>query len=184
MNRKSPSLKSKRYFSLLEVLIAFFLISMCALPLIYPHAFIYRQTKEFAEEVDLDRIAGVVYSTILERLYANEFEWQQIMEGQAFPIDEELFRRAGITQNNMNWKGQFKFEVLKEKTNAGKNGNTDKNIVTVDLIATHLAFTRGQQAKPFVYSYQAVVRRTIPNENARGDTEENPAPKAPEGKTK
>ncbi len=147
---------------------------MCALPLIYPHAFIYKQTKEFAEEVDLDRAAGLVYSSILERLYTNEFEWQQIYENQSFPIDEELVRRAGLNPEGFKWRGHFWFEILKEKTNATKNGNTDNNSVTVNLIATHLDFTRGEQQKPFRYTYEAVIRRTLPNEGARETNEEAP----------
>lgn len=150
---------------------------MCALPLIYPHAFIYKQTKEFAEEVDLDRVAGLVYSTILERLYANEFEWQQIYDNQSFPIDEELVKRAGLNPEGFKWRGQFWFEVIKEKTNASQNANTDKNIVTVNLIATHLNFTRGQQQKPFSYTYEAVIRRTLPNEGGAGETNEEAPPK-------
>lgn len=163
--------KSKRHFSLLEVLIAFFLIAMCALPLIYPHAFIYKQTKEFAEEVDLDRTAGLIYTAVVERLYRNDFDWAQIEDNTPFEMDEDFLQRAGIDAP-FNWEGQYWFEIVKQKSNTNKTNPTkDKNITTVNLVATHLDFKRKNQNNIFEYTYEAVLRRSSLNEAADANEE-------------
>lgn len=164
----------KHPFTLLEVLIAFFLIAMCALPLIYPHAVIYKQTKEFAQEVDLDRVAGVIYSAVLDRLYHQKYEWGQIDGNIPFSMDDDLLKEAGISKLAP-WLGEYWFEIMRQKSNTSKNNPTnEKEIVSVNLVAVHLDFKRPGQEKPFSYTYQAVVRRTIPNENVDESKEENP----------
>ncbi len=108
--------------------------------MIYPHAFIYKETKEFADEVDLDRTAGLIYTTILERLYNNDFEWNQIEDSTPFEMDDEFLKKAGI-EYPFNWNGHYWFEIVKQKSNNNATTPLDeKDIVTVNLVATHLDF--------------------------------------------
>lgn len=169
--------KSKRFFSLLEVLIAIFLISLCALPLIYPHAFIYKQTKEFTQEIDLDRVAGLVYSVILEKLYHNEYEWTVFEDGSLQPIDEEMLKRVGASLPS-GFEGRYRFDIVKEKSNSSKREPTkETNIISLYLVDVHLLFLRKGMDKPFEYTYEAVIKRIMPNEHAGDAKEETPQSK-------
>lgn len=87
--RKSP-------FTLLEVLIAFFLISIAILPLVYTQTFTYQQHKRFIREIDLDRIANLIFVDILERLHKKEnISWQDLQSGRVIPIEQEFPHVSG-----------------------------------------------------------------------------------------
>ena len=72
----------KRYVSLLEVLIAFALIVLCVLPLIYPHVAMFKSQKAFIRKVELDHVVNLLYAKILEKLYMNSIPWQELGDGK------------------------------------------------------------------------------------------------------
>lgn len=81
-------MKSKRQPAiLLEVLIAFALIALCFLPLIYPHVVILRSEKKFISTVELDHYVNLLYADHLQKLYQNDIPWQYIENGAVIPIE-------------------------------------------------------------------------------------------------
>jgi hypothetical protein len=79
---------------LLEVLIAFALIVLCALPLIAPHVGLLKVQHQFLRKVDLDHAINLLYGSVLEQLYMNSIGWADLMQNQ-FPIPEQEFQRLG-----------------------------------------------------------------------------------------
>ena len=79
----------KRHQSLLEVLIAFALVALCVLPLIYPHVAMFKAQNTFIRKVDLDHVVNLLYAKILEKLYMNSIPWNDI-EQTVFPVDAGL----------------------------------------------------------------------------------------------
>jgi hypothetical protein len=101
-------------FALLEVLIAFALVALCALPLIYPHIFILQSERKFISTVELDHSVNLLYADFLQKLYKNEIPWQNIESGHSFPIDPHWFKPLGIKED-LPFIGNYKFEKIQHK---------------------------------------------------------------------
>jgi hypothetical protein len=104
---------SHRPVVLLEVLIAFALVALCALPLIYPHVFILRSEKKFISTVQLDHLVNHLYAGILQKLYQNEIPWQDIENGKAIPIDANLLEFVKYTQE-LPFTGNYQFIKIRQ----------------------------------------------------------------------
>jgi hypothetical protein len=104
----------KRTLLLLEVLIAFALVVLCALPLIYPHVFILRSEREFVDTIELDHAANLLYANRLQKLYLNEIGWDEIEEERKVPITDTMMQESGITRE-FPFKGEYQFFIIKRK---------------------------------------------------------------------
>lgn len=104
----------KHPFALLEVLIAFALIALCALPLIYPHVFIMQSERKFTSTVELDHLVNLLYANILQKLYQNEIPWQSIEEGNEIPIDSQLLQSIHY-KGDPPFTGVYKFTKLRQR---------------------------------------------------------------------
>lgn len=96
---------SKRPFLLLEVMIAFALVVLTILPLIYPHTYILRTQKEFIKEIDLDLWVNNHYANLIEQLYKNQIPWD-VISGQ---------RTLSLNPENLPFSGTLQFTQLKSK---------------------------------------------------------------------
>lgn len=105
---------SRRPVILLEVLIAFALVALCVLPLIYPHVFILRSEKKFIATVELDHLVNHMFADILQKLYQNEIPWQDIESGREIPIDETWLEHLGYKQM-LPFTGTYQFIKARQK---------------------------------------------------------------------
>jgi hypothetical protein len=99
---------------LLEVLIAFVLIVLCALPLMYPHVYFLKSQKEFIRTIELDHLVSLMYGDVLQRLYLNDIPWSDIENKKEIPVDENLLQRIGYDKKFF-FEGNFRFEIEKSK---------------------------------------------------------------------
>lgn len=107
--------RSKRHPAiLLEVLIAFALIALCVLPMIYPHVYILRSEKKFIATVELDHYVNLLYADRLQKLYQNEIPWQDIENGKEMPIDSQLLEAVGY-KGDLPFTGFYKFIKIVQK---------------------------------------------------------------------
>lgn len=106
--------RRKRHVILLEVLIAFALVALCILPLIYPQVFIFKSEKGFIEAVELDHVVNLLYSDRLQKMYLNEIGWAEIEGEKPVPITEEMLREIGY-KGEFPYKGQYQFSISKRK---------------------------------------------------------------------
>lgn len=65
-------------FLLLEVMIAFFLMAICLLPLLQPHYAILQSDVMMLEESKIERIVQKLYSQFLVSLYRGEVLWSDV----------------------------------------------------------------------------------------------------------
>ncbi|MCB1114395.1 MAG: hypothetical protein KDK62_06535 [Chlamydiia bacterium] len=80
----------KRYLTLLEVMIAFLLILIAAVPLLAPYPYIFKQQQSFIEELEMDRLSNVFYVDFVGRVLRKEIDIELIKEEETVPIDEKL----------------------------------------------------------------------------------------------
>lgn len=105
----------KRPFTILEVLIAIFLISLIAIPLIGPQTYMFVQQRKFVKEVELDRLISLVYSEIIVLLFENKINWNSIIGGEVMAIDPTFLKNLGFSDETLEWKGSFSFEKIINK---------------------------------------------------------------------
>lgn len=112
--KKMPFLIQKRHFLLLEVLIAFVIIALCMIPLISPHVFVLTEQKKFVKQVELDHLANLVYGDIVERMYQNEIQFSNVINGYEFEVDDPLLERIKFDKR-LPYKGSFHFKEIIHK---------------------------------------------------------------------
>lgn len=149
----------RRPIMLLEVLIAFALIVLCALPLIYPHVFILRSEKKFVSTVELDHFVNLLFVNMMQKLYQNEIPWSVIEEGKPQPIEESMMQTIGSGED-LPFDGSYRFKVARKKVSKDENHAA----YVFDLIFTFIpkkgAFPEKVTDK-YVYEYKVVVERKI-----------------------
>ncbi len=83
----SPQRVGKRHILLLEVLIAFTLLVLCILPLLYPLVYILNVQSGFINKIQLDHQVNLQYADIINRLYSNEIQWGDLNAGQPHEVN-------------------------------------------------------------------------------------------------
>lgn len=156
MKRRFSSL-TRRPAALLEVIIAFALVALCVLPLIYPHVFILRSEKRFIDEAMLDHRVNLFYADIMQKLYQKEIPWNDIMGGKEIPI--VLDKDSSLTaKTEFPFKGTYRFQKVRMK-------ESDDAAHSVHLLKLIMTFTPepgyfpGKNVKPLVYEYQVMIER-------------------------
>lgn len=96
--------KSKRHFTLLEVLIAFLLIIIAAIPLLAPYPYMLNKEKLFIQQLEMDRLASIYYVDLMAKIIRNEINPSQMKEGETRPIDEK---------SKLPYKAQYVFDEEK-----------------------------------------------------------------------
>lgn len=160
---KGTTVFRRRPIVLLEVLIAFALVAICALPLIYPHVFILRSEKKFIATVELDHLVNLLFAELLQKLYQNEIAWPDLENGKDLPIDSHLLESIGYRES-LPFVGTYKFITIRQKPRKA----ADK---TVYLFRLELTFIpkpglflekklKGDDTK-IIYNYQIAVERNL-----------------------
>lgn len=70
----------KRTFLLLEVLIAFILVTICIIPLVKQPLKLYKDEMVHLEQLELERLADWTFLEVKELLLKNEIPWEKIPE--------------------------------------------------------------------------------------------------------
>lgn len=133
----------RRYFLLLEVMIAFALVVLCAIPLIYPHTYILRMQKEFIQEIELDHFVNQDFADLMVNLYKKQVSWNEI-SGQV----SQSLNPPGIPVT-----GTRQFKEVKHK-------DKDSNTYVVYLFEVNYTFSNNLK-----YTYNVTLVRDLPTEN-------------------
>lgn len=152
---------NKKYFQLLEVMIALAIVSLCAIPLIYPHIFMSRQQQILKRELGYDHIANLIYVDLLEQLYINKIGWDVIVNKTPIAISDVQFANAGLP-------GSGTTIISSESKGDGK----------VCLLTTVIAIQPPAPEKPIEYTFKSYLKR------AQGDKKASPAEEVNEKKPK
>ncbi len=153
---KNQVVLRKHPFLLLEVLIAFAIVAVCILPLIWPHTYILRAQKEFLSEIALDHYVNTHFAEMTELLYKNEIPWEVIEEGRVVSFETGL-----------PYKGTFSFEEIKHKPKEEKP-------YMFYLFNLNYSFTlkNDPEAAPLKYTYTLFIIRDLPAQLAEPEEEE------------
>jgi hypothetical protein len=139
-------------FTLLEVIIAFFLVTLCAVPLIVPSVWIIKGEKEFSLEIEADRISNLLLTKFLEHLYVNSFNWDELNEKTLRPLPEAFWE--GI-HRPAGWPYQVAYS-FEEKD--GKKGAYDGNSFHLFILGLSL-IPNNPTEKVLHFDYEIFVER-------------------------
>ena len=124
----------RKAYLLLELLIAFSILALCAVPLIRNPMHSARSEMESFERMELEREAELAYASILEQMLCNTIAWKSLL-AEKLPKEPSLEERIVIEV-----PGVFKREYKKEIylwTKASKQGFKEEQL---RLVAMKLVF--------------------------------------------
>jgi hypothetical protein len=147
----------RRYIALLEVLVAFAIIALCMLPLIYSQIAVVQSERNFLDVVNLDHTVNLIYVELLQRLYEKKIPFSDIESGKEMPVEEGLLERAGIT-GPFPFTGSYQFVLEIQKP-----PKPEEKI----LALYHLNFSfsprrkASKEEKPLKYQYTVFIERRL-----------------------
>ncbi len=88
--------QNRRHFLLLEVLIAFSLVLLCAFPLLTTQVFIAKAEKQSLHDIEIDRLVNIVLVHIVQDLYNQKPEWKELNEGIEIRLEKEWLDKSSF----------------------------------------------------------------------------------------
>jgi hypothetical protein len=161
--------KNKPHFQLLEIMIAIFLIIVCAVPALKTTINIYKEQAEVVRVNQRDHLVHLIHANLIEKFYKRMIPLDQMkME------NEEVFRDQEIVEqlNRLNYAATYKIKMLRPQ----KEEIEQEKKYLVELMICITDKTQGKKKDSNThYTYKVYIDR-----GARGS---NPASRiAPVGK--
>ena len=132
-------------FSLLEVLLAISLLTLCGATLIRQPILMHRAEISQLERLEADRIASWTFTEIHEKFLKGSISWAQIpplqQKSKPFPMSDVPFQIPPLVSRSA--KRSFIIETLKEK-------KTQENQIA-RLISVHILIQAGSKNRQFSY---------------------------------
>jgi len=129
--------KQRKYFLLVEVLIALMLLSLAFMPILTPQILQYKSKKEFLDQVIINRIALENFVDIKQKLYKNEIPLNAIVRNSRrkkmnFGRDHGLSVKLNLPNN---YYGECELFRL------SKSGGARDDITPFHLIVINMRFS-------------------------------------------
>jgi hypothetical protein len=164
LEKGRPGRAHKHHFLMLELLIALFLVGVCALPLAQLPINAVRQEIESSYHIGIQRLADLAFAQIKEKLYRGEITWQEISRSSSnkFMLSDDTdsisFDPLGTQEFN---RKRFLYSVGKK----GKQGE-EWRLVTFKVMfkprgKKYRFFSGKKKAKTtHVFTYQTQVHKS------------------------
>lgn len=94
----------KRHFQLMEVMIAMFLVVVCAVPALEIYTNMYKQQVEAARNYEADHVVHLLHAKIIENMYKNFITFDDILNGGNHQFeDHEIGKQLRALGYNCNF---------------------------------------------------------------------------------
>lgn len=148
----------KRSFILIEILLAFVLVTICSIPLIRQPLKLYRLEIETLEQIERERLADWTFSEIKEKLFKNEISWEKIPQKNEktapFRLPSVSLHIPGCPKKTV--ERQFTLQGKGEKV--GPQGEIYRTL-KIEILFTPSLLTK----KTSSYPYRLIVKRLPKN---------------------
>lgn len=148
---------SKRHSLLLEVLIALMIVSLAALPLIYPHVAIMREQSRLLHETHLDHFVNGLYANLTLQLYRNEIPWDALVQGRSFAVSPEALAEARLP-----YKGTYRLKITHTKPREPVDVTYNLVNLTIDFLPIDLRPDLPKEElakKQLTFTYKIYIER-------------------------
>jgi hypothetical protein len=143
----------KKSFILFEVLIAFVIVLLCAVPLVKQPLKLYRSELIFLEQMERERLADWTFTEIKEKLLKNEIPWEKIppkgSESTSIPLPSAFIRIPGSNPKEIERTFRLKCK--------GEKKGTQEELYRSLLI--EIDFSPRLSSKQKSYPFRLIVRR-------------------------
>ena len=158
LNFDFVSMRKKKSFLLLEILVAILLVSICLVPLIQSPIQSYRAERRLLEEMEGERLADWTFSEIKEKLLKNEIPWDKLpgpeKKSAPFPLPPGSIEIPGSKPKRIG--RSFVLECGKKGEKEGLQGEIVRIFrVGIDFDPRLLQRKSGKND----YSYRLIVRK-------------------------
>lgn len=161
-------IRCRRYFSLLEVIIAFFIVSICAIPLLAPNIWMIEGERRFTFEIEAGHIANLLSLNFLEKLYYNQFSWEELNDIAVHPIPPALWE--GIRpMSGWPYTGTYSFQI--EKSKPGQDNSQSFHLFFLNLFL----LPNDTKEKKLHFKYEIFVERKLKSTEVKPSSLEEPA---------
>lgn len=96
MKNCTPLQKSKikkRHFQLLEIMVAMFLILLCAAPALQIYTNMYKQQTKIMYDYEADHLANLVHAKIVEAIYKNTLSFEDLLNSTPRSVEDGVFSK-------------------------------------------------------------------------------------------
>lgn len=136
--------QSKRHFQLLEIMVAVFILLICAAPAMRIYVNMFKQQQVVIRENERDHIARVLHSRIVERFYKRQIPLQELAQGKKFTVDDpDLQKRL----KELNYEGGYIIGVVDRKPK-DENKPATEYLLRLYIILKDLSSPSPFQSKP------------------------------------
>lgn len=143
-------IKNKHHFQLLEVMIAIFLIAVCALPILNGYHAMSQVQFESSRRNWRDHLAHLVYGRIMESLYKQTITWQDLVDGRQEKL-EKLGQVEDLLQQLQRLSYTCEYQLTVDKSKKPLSEATP--FILKLLIVLRDSSAKSSQEEPMVYSY-------------------------------
>lgn len=77
-------------FTLLEVLVGFFLLVIALVPLLAPYPYMLKSQEDLLYELEMDRLASLYYVDLLQKVLKEEIDPSAIEPGEVRRVEQKL----------------------------------------------------------------------------------------------
>ncbi len=146
----------RRHFQLLEVMVAVFLILLCAAPALRIYTNMYKEQAQVARVNQRDHMVHLIHAKVIEQLYKRTIPLDEILAGVEKPFeDEELQPELNRLKYEASYHLSILLPVREKKRATSKRLHSQLLIQMKDL--SHL--TKPDTPTVFNYAYEVYIDR-------------------------
>lgn len=171
----------KRHFQLLEVMVAAFIILICAVPALKIFTTIYVEQKEVVRENQRDHIARLIHANMIEQLYKRAIPLEEVLgEGEKPVADPQLQKLL----NHWAYQGTYAFSDAKAYIKKGEE-KASKYLVKLTITLNDASNRKKDKKSPTptqTYDYTVYIdsgaldkedKKQQPNNDDTNDEDQN-----------
>jgi Tfp pilus assembly protein PilV len=110
--KKMLKIIRKSHFQLLEVMIAAFILLVCAIPTLRIFTNMYLSQQNIARENQRDHLAHLIHAKIIEQMYMHTISLDRVLEDHTFPLDDPSLQKK---LEALQYNATYTFTVLKTR---------------------------------------------------------------------
>lgn len=143
----------RAHFTLLEIMIAFFIVSVCAIPLLAPNLWMVRAERSFSFQIEAGRMSSLLVQGLLELIYSNDIPWEALNDKVRRPLPFDIKKEYNLPSG---WPYTVSYAFEERKHKKGQDNSQSFHLFYLDLF-----FKPNDQDRELHFRYEIFVERKL-----------------------
>ncbi|MBA2368498.1 MAG: hypothetical protein H0V82_05680 [Candidatus Protochlamydia sp.] len=156
--------KNKRHFQLLEVMVAIFLIMVCAVPSFKILTQVYQEQAAVVRVNQRDHLVHLIHAKVVEQLYKRAIPLSEIMEGMHAKFTDSSLQPE---LDRLKYEASYDLSIIEPRSEKGKKNAKEylgKMVIQMkDQLKPNRTLVEENQSKEGQYDYLFYLARTERN---------------------